>query len=57
MKFLGSIHARAGDGRALVLLAFLAVAGLAVQRAHADSVLAARFAPSAKHDLPADRAR
>ena len=44
MKFLGSIHARVVVGALLVLLAFLAGAGLAVERAHADSVLAARFA-------------
>lgn len=44
MRFLGSIHARVVMGAVLVLLAFLAGAGLAVQRAHADSVLAARFA-------------
>jgi two-component system sensor histidine kinase PhoQ len=44
MRFLGSIHARVVMGALLVLLAFLAGAGLAVQRAHADSVLAARFA-------------
>ncbi len=39
-----SIRARLVLGAALVLLAFLAGAGLAVQRAHADSVRAARFA-------------
>jgi two-component system sensor histidine kinase PhoQ len=44
MKLLGSIHARVVVGALLVLLAFLAVAGLAVQRAHEESVLAARFA-------------
>jgi len=44
MKFFGSIHARVVMGALLVLLAFLAVAGLAVQRAHEESVLAARFA-------------
>ena len=44
MRLLGSIHARVVMGAVLVLLAFLAGAGLAVQRAHADSVLAARFA-------------
>ena len=44
MKFRGSIRARLLLGAALVLLAFLAGAGLAVQRAHADSVRAAHFA-------------
>src|SRR4030095_11630628 len=44
MKFLGSIHARVVMGALLVLLAFLAVAGLAVERAHEKSALAARFA-------------
>ncbi|NPC58693.1 ATP-binding protein [Caenimonas soli] len=44
MRLLGSIHARVVMGAMLVLLAFLAGAGLAVERAHADSVLAARFA-------------
>lgn len=44
MRFLGSIHARVVMGALLVLLAFLAGAGLSVQRAHTDSVLAARFA-------------
>jgi two-component system sensor histidine kinase PhoQ len=44
MRLLGSIHARVMMGAMLVLLAFLAGAGLAVQRAHADSVLATRFA-------------
>jgi len=44
MRLLGSIHARMVMGAMLVLLAFLAGAGLAVQRAHAESVLAARFA-------------
>jgi two-component system sensor histidine kinase PhoQ len=39
-----SIRARLVLGAALVLLAFLAGAGLAVQQAHADSVRAARFA-------------
>jgi two-component system sensor histidine kinase PhoQ len=39
-----SIRARLGLGAALVLLAFLAGAGWAVQQAHADSVRAARFA-------------
>src|SRR4030095_6990667 len=41
---LGSIHARVVMGALLVLLAFLAGAGLAVERAHADSVMAGRFA-------------
>lgn len=44
MRLLGSIHARVATGAVLVLLAFLAGAGLAVQRAHADSVLASRYA-------------
>lgn len=39
-----SIRARLLLGAALVLLAFMAGAGLAVQRAHADSVRAAHFA-------------
>lgn len=39
-----SIRARLAWGAALVLLAFLAGAGWAVQQAHADSVRAARFA-------------
>jgi two-component system sensor histidine kinase PhoQ len=39
-----SIRARLGIGAALVLLAFLAGAGWAVQQAHADSARAARFA-------------
>ncbi len=39
-----SIRARLVFGAALVLLAFMAGAGLAVQRAHADSVREARFA-------------
>ena len=39
-----SIRARLVLGAALVLVAFLAGAGLAVQRAYADSVRAARFA-------------
>jgi len=39
-----SIRARLLAGGALVLLAFLAGAGFAVQRAHADSVQAAHFA-------------
>lgn len=44
MRLGGSIRARLVLGAAVVLLAFLAGAGLAVQRAHADSVRAARFA-------------
>jgi two-component system sensor histidine kinase PhoQ len=39
-----SIRARLFFGAALVLVAFLAAAGFAVQRAHADSVRAAHFA-------------
>ncbi|RYY88229.1 MAG: histidine kinase, partial [Comamonadaceae bacterium] len=38
-----SIRARLILGAALVLLAFLAFAGTALQRAHADSVRAAHF--------------
>jgi two-component system sensor histidine kinase PhoQ len=41
---LTSIRARLILGAAVVLLAFMAVAGLAVQRAHADSVRIAHFA-------------
>ncbi|MHB1249189.1 MAG: ATP-binding protein [Polaromonas sp.] len=44
MKARLSIHARLVFGAALVLLAFLAGAGWAVQQAYADSVRAARFA-------------
>ena len=44
MKTPLSIRARLGLGAALVLLAFLAGAGWAVQQAHSDSVRAARFA-------------
>lgn len=44
MRFDRSIRARLILGAALVLLAFMAGAGLAVQRAHADSVRAAHFA-------------
>jgi two-component system, OmpR family, sensor histidine kinase PhoQ len=44
MKFHDSIRVRLIIGAALVLIAFVAGAGLAVQRAHADSVRAARFA-------------
>lgn len=43
MKRAGSIRARLLLGAALVLLAFMAGAGLAVQRAHADSVQAVHF--------------
>ena len=42
--FQGSIRARLILGATLVLVAFVAAAGWAVQRAHADSVRAARFA-------------
>ena len=44
MRFPGSIRARLVIGATLVLIAFVAAAGWAVQRAHADSVRAARFA-------------
>ena len=44
MKAPLSIRARLVWGAVLVLLAFLAGAGWAVQQAHADSVRAARFA-------------
>ena len=44
MKVLRSIRARLILGAALVLLAFMAGAGLAVQRAHADSVRIGHFA-------------
>jgi len=44
MRLRDSIRARLMLGAALVLMAFVAGAGLAVQRAHADSVRAARFA-------------
>ena len=44
MKIHRSIRARLILGAALVLLAFMASAGFAVQRAHADSVRAAHFA-------------
>lgn len=44
MRFRDSIRARLIVGATLVLIAFVAGAGLAVQRAHADSVRAARFA-------------
>jgi two-component system sensor histidine kinase PhoQ len=44
MTFSGSIRARLILGATLVLAAFVAAAGWAVQRAHADSVRTARFA-------------
>jgi two-component system sensor histidine kinase PhoQ len=44
MRWRDSIRARLMLGATLVLVAFMAGAGLAVQRAHADSVRAARFA-------------
>ena len=44
MRLRDSIRARLMLGATLVLVAFVAGAGLAVQRAHADSVRAARFA-------------
>lgn len=44
MKFEPSIRARLLLGAALMLMAFVAGAGLALQRAHADSVRAAHFA-------------
>jgi two-component system sensor histidine kinase PhoQ len=44
MRLRSSIRARLVLGAALVLLAFLAGAGIAVQRAHEDSVRAAHFA-------------
>ena len=44
MRLRDSIRARLIVGATLVLIAFVAGAGLAVQRAHADSVRAARFA-------------
>ncbi len=44
MRFEPSIRARLLLGAALMLVAFVAGAGLAVQRAHADSVRAAHFA-------------
>ena len=44
LGFRGSIRARLIVGATLVLVAFVAAAGWAVQRAHADSVRAARFA-------------
>ncbi len=44
MRFNPSIRSRLLAGAAVVLLAFMAVAGLAVRRAHEDSVRAAHFA-------------
>lgn len=44
MRWRDSIRSRLTLGAALVLVAFVAGAGLAVQRAHADSVRAAHFA-------------
>ncbi len=44
MRFPDSIRARLVLGATLVLVAFVAAAGWAVQRAHTDSVRAARFA-------------
>jgi two-component system sensor histidine kinase PhoQ len=44
MKAAASIRSRLLVGAALVLLAFMAIAGYAVQRAHADSVRSAHFA-------------
>ncbi|MBA3772052.1 MAG: histidine kinase [Ramlibacter sp.] len=44
MRFDSSIRTRLGVGAALVLVAFMAGAGMAVQRAHSDSVRAAHFA-------------
>ena len=44
MRLRDSIRARLIIGATLVLMAFVIGAGLAVQRAHADSVRAARFA-------------
>ncbi len=44
MSWRGSIRARLVLGATLVLVAFVAGVGLAVQRAHADSVHASRFA-------------
>ena len=43
MRLRDSLRARLMLGATLVLIAFVAGAGLAVQRAHADSVRAARF--------------
>lgn len=44
MRFDFSIRARLVLGAALVLVAFMTVAGVALQRAHADSVRAAHYA-------------
>ena len=44
MRWAGSIRARLMLGATVVLVAFVAGAGWAVQRAHADSVRTARFA-------------
>ncbi|MDB5883741.1 MAG: periplasmic sensor signal transduction histidine kinase [Ramlibacter sp.] len=44
MRIDVSIRTRLVLGAAVVLMAFIAVAGLAVQRAHTDSVLAAHYA-------------
>ena len=44
MRFNPSIRARLVIGAAVMLLAFMAIAGLAVLRAHADSVRTAHFA-------------
>ena len=44
MRWTGSIRARLMLGATVVLVAFVAGAGWAVQRAHADSVRTARFA-------------
>ncbi|MDB5946336.1 MAG: periplasmic sensor signal transduction histidine kinase [Ramlibacter sp.] len=44
MRFNPSIRSRLLAGAAVVLLAFMAVAGLAVRQAHEDSVRAAHFA-------------
>ena len=44
MRWRDSIRARLMLGATLVLIAFVAAAGWAVQRAHEDSVRAARFA-------------
>jgi two-component system sensor histidine kinase PhoQ len=44
MRFGRSIRSRLLMGAALVLLAFMAAAGYALQRAHSDSVLAAHYA-------------
>jgi two-component system sensor histidine kinase PhoQ len=44
MRFGRSIRSRLLMGAALVLLAFMAAAGYALQRAHSDSVLSAHYA-------------